>query len=126
MTIKKKLQKWLDNVDEKKLNKSFYFDISVDPAHIMLKKILKQCQKEPTLGDKLTEYICEKTGTCPTDLYSGEHCYTMTYTYYDILIHTANHHNKVLVQYNDYHELLCDTHEKVFDAIKLFEKWSQE
>ncbi len=126
MNNKQEIQQLLDNADENQLcikhdGENTHFD------DIMYS--LEQCQKEPTLHDKLIEYGFYNN--CP--YYKLEIMDKSEYPECDVISININTNLKDvdLIHYKDrdstlLNSLRYDTHEQVFDAIKLFEKWSQE
>lgn len=125
MNLKKELQTLLDNVDEKKLG-GHHAPLAGNNYADNLMDILIRCQKEPTLHNKLIKYCKFNDYTYFYKSYKGPHSYTWTFKIFDsIKIHISEDHNITLVEYEPC-EIICHNHDRVFDAIKLFEKWSEE
>ncbi len=133
MTNKEILQKMLDNVNETKLTSSriIYdtYDVVYDGDTItgyslcgQLEIILKKCQKEPTLRDKLLEYGFEG--------HAGKRYIKIFKDKFKIYVTIEKGYTKIgcsrLNQLPYYSGLFAITDNQVFDAIKLFEKWREE
>lgn len=113
MTIKEEIQRLLDNADEYKLD--------------IVRTFLHNSQKEPTLHDKLVEY---GFGTTNGEYLKGD-VWVMdnpdretAFSRSQMLISYKKHEDGLLI----HHYILTnkDDHSKIFNAIKLFEKWSKE
>ncbi len=133
MNTKEELQKLLDNADINylaDLNKVSIAKIISSPSELshpyfILKAILNSCKKEPTLHDKLIEYgfNFKDDESCP--IYKKNHirlihrkCDNDMHIVIDIPDCYADYYVEMFIKYDQYH--------RIFDAIKLFEKWSEE
>jgi hypothetical protein len=96
------------------------------PLKFSLINLLEECQKEPKLLEKLIQY-CKSNGLTEYSYseYKGSHAYNNTFKIYGISIDISKTHFNILVRYEP-NEIICNTHEQVFDALKLFEKWMEE
>lgn len=111
---KEQLQKLLDNVDMEKLN----IDDGFGCYSKRIAGCLEQCQKEPTLHDKLLArgFVQDTSDSkCYKKNISGDYiCVLLRIRY-------------VYLKYSISSERLnYKTEQQLFDAIDLFEKWSKD
>jgi predicted dienelactone hydrolase len=118
---KERLQKLLDNVDMEKLNNLESYNTLLTNA-MMTVTCLEQCQKEPTLHDKLvargfSKVIDDETViTTLRKSLGGWH-------YIDFKLNKLSFINKTNKTVS---EVYPENEQQLFEAIDLFEKWSKD